>query len=209
MTDASPTVGKIFSALAKAQAAISNPAKNKINPRFGSTYSTLDEGLNVVREALTSVEICVIQTTYMQDNLLMLETKLGHSSGEWISSHYPVIGAPFKPQDGLASMTYARRAALFAIVGIAGEDDDGNAANKAGNIPDTTPKQSEPEIDENQQAELFADMTLDLGKCETLLDLDEWAELYRPQKPLLKKSQQVEVTAKFNELKADIIARKK
>ena len=88
-------------------------------------------------------------------------------------------------------------------------DDDGNAANKAGSIPDTTPKQSEPEIDENQQTELFADMTLDLGKCETLLDLDEWAELYRPQKPLLKKSQQVEVTAKFNELKADIIARKK
>jgi hypothetical protein len=205
MQTTSESVGTIFAALAKAQGIMQNPRKNAINPRFGSAYSTLDEGLNVAREALASVDVCIIQTTYMQDHLLMLETRLGHSSGEWISSHYPVIGTPFKPQDGLASLTYARRAALFALVGIAGEDDDGNAANKAGMIQLPTPAVEEKkEISDEEIMKLYNDMTSDLNSCQTMEDLDDWAELYRPQKQLLRKEQQIEITSIFTKVKATL-----
>lgn len=204
MQNSSPTVGFIFTDLAKAQAAISNPTKNKINPRFGSAYSTLDEGLNVVRDALTLFGMCVIQTTYMDAGLLMLRTTLGHNSGEWISSDYPVIGTPFKPQDGLASMTYARRAALFAMVGIAGEDDDGNTANKS-TIEAPAQKEPAPEISSDEQDILLDDMRLDLKACKTADDLDDWVELYKPQKILLRQSQQKEITEIFNSVKSDIL----
>jgi hypothetical protein len=204
MQTTSETVSAIFAALGQAQATMPNPRKNAINPRFGSGYSTLDEGLNVAKAALSAVGICIIQTTYMDGTILMLETKLGHTSGEWIASHYPVIGAPFKPQEGLSSLTYARRAALFTLVGIAGEDDDdGNAANKVGVI-EAPKKEPEPELSEDAVTELFSDMTIDLDNCQTIQDLDDWAELYRPQKHLLKKTQQVEVTSRFNKRKADI-----
>ena len=196
MQNSSETVGSIFSALAKAQAEIQNPTKNAINPHFKSKYTTLDEGLNVAREALTAVGICIYQRTYMDGNLLMLETILGHSSGEWLSSAYPVIGTPFKPQDGLSSVTYALRAALFAAVGIAGEDDDGNTANKAGVIE--VPLRKVPEVDLEA---LYKDMKEDLDACLSIEELEDWADLYRPQKPLLKKSQQTEVTNLFNSLK--------
>jgi hypothetical protein len=196
MNNASETVGAIFAALAKAQADIQNPTKNAINPHFKSKYTTLDEGLNVAREALTAVGICIYQRTFLDGNLLMLETVLGHTSGEWLSSYYPVIGAPFKPQDGLSSVTYARRAALFAAVGIAGEDDDGNTANKAGVIE--APVKKVPEVD---LAALYNDMLDDLHACVTTQDLEEWADLYRPQKPLLRRSQQTELTTNFNSLK--------
>jgi hypothetical protein len=197
MPHSSETVGAIFAALSKAQAQIQNPTKNAVNPHFKSKYTTLDEGLNVAREALTAVGLCIHQRTFMEGNLVMLETILGHTSGEWLSSYYPVIAAPFKPQDGISSLTYARRAALFAAVGIAGEDDDGNAANKAGLI-EAPPKKEEPKIDVDQ---LYKDMKEDLNLCATIGDLDDWAELYRPQKNLLKKAQQVEITSNFNSIK--------
>lgn len=203
MNNQSDTVGFIFTALGQAQATMPNPRKNAINPRFGSGYSTLDEGLNVAREALSAVGICIIQTTYMDGGLLMLETKLGHTSGEWISSYYPVIGTPFKPQDGLSSLTYARRAALFALIGIAGEDDDGNAANKAGSI-EAPKKEDEPEVPDDERLELLTDMKLDLNKCESLSDLNDWAELYKPQKALLRQKEQKEVTEAFNKRKSEL-----
>lgn len=205
MQTQSDTVGFIFTALGQAQSTMPNPRKNAINPRFGSGYTTTDEVLNVAREHLSTVGICIIQTTYMDGGLLMLETKLGHTSGEWLASHYPIIGTPFKPQDGLASMTYARRAALCAMIGIAGEDDDdGNTANKAGEIKTTA---KEPEIEplsESEQVELFRCMTEDLKSVSTLDELAEWSELYKPQKTLLQLKQQKEVVAHFNKRKDEL-----
>ena len=67
----SDSVGAIFKALAEAQAQIQNPTKNAKNNHFKSAYTTLDEGLNVIREALSAVEIAVFQRTYMTDSLLI------------------------------------------------------------------------------------------------------------------------------------------
>jgi hypothetical protein len=185
----SETVGSVFGALAEAQKTIQNPTKNAKNSHFKNTYTTLDEGLNVVREALSAVGICVFQRTYLTDTLLMMETVLGHASGEWLASHYPVIAVPYKPQDGLAALTYARRGALFAAVGIAGEDDDGNTANKATII--STGK------DDVESTKLLAVMMEDLRKCKSSDDLTIWTVSNKPNKNKLTLSDQAVIVREY------------
>jgi hypothetical protein len=65
----------------------------------------------------------------------VLVTRLIHESGEWLGSRYPVHPVKADPQGEGSALTYARRYALMALVGIAPEDDDGNAANAAANKP--------------------------------------------------------------------------
>lgn len=190
----SDAVGAIFKALAEAQAEIQNPSKNAKNSHYKSTYTTLDEGLNVIRDALSKVGICVFQRTYMTDSLLMLETVLGHASGEWLTGHYPVIAVPYKPQDGLAALTYARRGALFAAVGIAGEDDDGNHANKVTTI--TTQK---ADIDAKASANLLAEMTNGIQQCQTEDDLTVWTLSNKGNKAKLTLSDQALITRTYKD----------
>jgi len=138
----SETIGKLSDALAKAQAVLTNPAKDAENPHFRSRYASLDTGLNIVRKALSAHNIAFTQGTRLDGELLILETLLSHSSGEWMQSEYPVARFPVKQQELGSAMTYAKRYSLFGLVGIAGEDDDdGNAANTQ-NIP--ARRQSEP-----------------------------------------------------------------
>lgn len=126
----SETVGKISADLAKAQSVLKNPGKDAVNPHFRNSYATLDAGLNICREALSKHQIALIQATRIEGDILILETRLTHSSGEWLEAEYPVCRFPAKPQEMGSAMTYAKRYALFSFVGIAGEDDDdGNAAN--------------------------------------------------------------------------------
>jgi len=185
----SETVGAIFGALAEAQKTIQNPTKNAKNSHFKNTYTTLDEGLNVVREALSAVGICVFQRTYLTDTLLMMETVLGHSSGEWLASHYPVIAVPYKPQDGLAALTYARRGALFAAVGIAGEDDDGNTANKVTTI--ATGKS------DAESTKLLESMISELQKCKTGEDLALWTMTNKDNKSKLNLTDQAVIVREY------------
>jgi len=194
----SETVGAIFGALSEAQKTIQNPAKNAKNSHFKNTYTTLDEGLNVVRDALSAVGLCVFQRTYLTDTLLMLETVIGHTSGEWLASHYPVIAVPYKPQDGLAALTYARRGALFAAVGIAGEDDDGNTANKATTI--TTSNASNEE-----SAKLLAAMMEDLRKCKTSDDIAIWTVTNKENKSKLTLSDQALIVREYKTIHKQII----
>jgi ERF superfamily len=91
-------------------------------------YAPLSSGLEIVRKTLSEHEIAVIQTTAIIDQatqMLNLTTLLAHSSGEWIASHWPVcaIAEIANPHRMGAALTYARRYALFTLVGIAGEDD--------------------------------------------------------------------------------------
>lgn len=127
----SDTINEIAAALAKAQGDIANPAKEAENPHFRSRYADLAAGLNAVKSALSANAIAVVQSTYMADDLLMLNTRLVHASGQWFSSDYPVCRFPAKHQEAGSALTYSRRYALFALVGIAGDDDDGNEASKS------------------------------------------------------------------------------
>jgi hypothetical protein len=153
MHRSSETIGNISGALAKAQAELTNPEKSLVGiirspfPREADRtfrYAPLSSGLDLIRKSLGRHEIATIQSTDIdkEAGLLRLTTILAHSSGEWISSEWPVcpISDVASAQRMGAAMTYARRYALFALVGIAGEDDldapDSNtASNPAGELP--------------------------------------------------------------------------
>ena len=136
MHSSSESIGTIAAALAKAQGELSNPEKSLVAtirspfPREGERtfrYAPLSSGLDIVRKSLGRHEIATIQTTAIDKDagLLRLTTVLAHSSGEWISSEWPVcqITDVASAQRMGAALTYARRYALFTLVGIAGEDD--------------------------------------------------------------------------------------
>ena len=84
-------------------------------------------GLEIVRKTLSQQEIATVQTTAVDQaaGMVTLTTVLAHSSGEWIASDWPVcaISETATPHRMGAALTYARRYALFTLVGIAGEDD--------------------------------------------------------------------------------------
>ncbi|BBO04216.1 hypothetical protein SG09_35660 [Bradyrhizobium ottawaense] len=136
MHQASEHIGAIAAALARAQAELTNPEKTltaQIRSPFlrdddrTFRYASLASGLDIVRKTLSQQEIATIQTTRVEatSGHIHLTTLLAHSSGEWISSDWPVCAARDieAPHRMGAALTYARRYALFALVGIAGEDD--------------------------------------------------------------------------------------
>jgi hypothetical protein len=136
MHRSSESIGTIAAALAKAQVEMTNPEKSLVAtirspfPREGDRtfrYAPLSSGLDIVRKGLGRYEIATIQTTAIDKDagLLRLTTVLAHSSGEWISSEWPVcpVADITSAQRMGAALTYARRYALFTLVGIAGEDD--------------------------------------------------------------------------------------
>lgn len=136
MQRSSESIAAIAGALAKAQSELINPEKSLVAtirspfPREGDKtfrYASLSTGLDIVRKALGKHEIAIVQTTGIdRDNgLVRLTTVFAHSSGEWVSSDWPVcaIGDIAAPHKMGAALTYARRYALFTLAGIAGEDD--------------------------------------------------------------------------------------
>jgi hypothetical protein len=136
MQRSSETIGTIAAALAKAQAQLVNPEKSLVatirseGPRRAEQtfrYAPLSSGLDIVRKTLSQHEIATIQTTSIDEaaGIIRISTVLAHASGEWIASDWPVcpIAETERPQRMGAALTYARRYALFTLVGIAGEDD--------------------------------------------------------------------------------------
>src|ERR1022692_2099331 len=136
MQRSSESIGAIAGALAKAQIELANPEKSLTAtirspfPREGDQtfrYASLSSGLDLVRKSLGRHEIATVQTTSIDEGagLIRLTTTLAHSSGEWVSSDWPVcpISETAAPHRMGAALTYARRYALFTLVGIAGEDD--------------------------------------------------------------------------------------
>ena len=136
MQRASLSIGSLAAALAKAQSELINPEKSlAATIRSEGTggaeqtfrYAPLSSGLDIVRKTLGQHEIATVQTTAIDQaaGMVSLTTVLAHASGEWIASDWPVcaIADTATPHRMGAALTYARRYALFTLVGIAGEDD--------------------------------------------------------------------------------------
>jgi hypothetical protein len=136
MHNSSEQIGALAAALARAQGELTNPEKTltaTIRSPFPREedrtfrYASLASGLDIVRKILSQQEIATVQTTRLEaaTGQVYLTTLLAHSSGEWISSDWPVGASKDTdaPHRMGAALTYARRYALFALVGIAGEDD--------------------------------------------------------------------------------------
>jgi len=149
MQRSSASIAALATALAKAQIGLTNPEKSligRIESRRGRggarqfRYAPLSSGLEIVRKTLGQHEIATVQTTAIDQatGIVNLTTVLAHSSGEWIGSDWPVcpIAETETPHRMGAALTYARRYALFTLVGIAGEDDL-DAPDLIGPVPQT------------------------------------------------------------------------
>src|SRR5580704_11941264 len=136
MHRSSPSIANLAAALAKAQAELVNPEKSLTATirsdgpgREEQTfrYASLSSGLDIVRKTLGQHEIATVQTTAIDQvaGTVNLTSVLAHASGEWIASDWPVcaVADTVSPRRMGAALTYARRYALFTLVGIAGEDD--------------------------------------------------------------------------------------
>ncbi len=136
MHRSSESIAALAAALAKAQSELTNPEKSLVGtigtdrPGEGARtfrYAPLSSGLDIVRKALGQQQIAIVQTTAIDTSAgtVNLTTVLAHASGEWIASDWPVcrLADTAAPHRMGAALTYARRYALFTLVGIAGEDD--------------------------------------------------------------------------------------
>jgi hypothetical protein len=132
----SPSISNLATALAKAQIELVNPEKSLTATIQSAgpggkeqtfSYASLSSGLDIVRKTLGQHEIATVQTTAVDQTtgIINLTTLLAHASGEWIASDWPVCSVieTDTPHRMGAALTYARRYALFTLVGIAGEDD--------------------------------------------------------------------------------------
>ena len=153
MQRSSPSIASLAAALAKAQAELVNPEKSLVgtirSERTGGAerafrYAPLSSGLDIVRKTLGQHEIATVQATAIDQaaGIVSLTTTLAHASGEWIASDWPVcaISETTAPHRMGAALTYARRYALFTLVGIAGEDDLDAPDLVTPQIPDTGPE---------------------------------------------------------------------
>ncbi|WP_027524846.1 ERF family protein [Bradyrhizobium sp. Ec3.3] len=211
MHQASEHIGTIAAALARAQAELTNPEKTltaQIRSPFlrdddrTFRYASLASGLDIVRKTLSQQEIATIQTTRIEaaTGQIHLTTLLAHSSGEWISSDWPVcatrdVEAPHRMG---AALTYARRYALFALVGIAGEDDL-DAPDALAGMPEAGPQgplgakakpakgvlNRAPVLGPPQSAELREQLLSQLAALPPDNDLLTWAKASIPLKNTL------------------------
>ncbi|MCK1737075.1 ERF family protein [Bradyrhizobium sp. 138] len=211
MHQSSERIGTIAAALARAQAELMNPEKTLTAvirspfPREDDRtfrYASLASGLDIVRKTLSQQEIATIQTTRIEQptGQIHLTTLLAHASGEWISSDLPVCAAKEveAPHRMGAALTYARRYALFALVGIAGEDDldapdlmTGPAATEPKTAPG--PKRRPPRgvlnrppvLPPERSAKLLDRLLGELALRKGGEDLLTWAKLSLPLKNTL------------------------
>lgn len=124
----SEQINELAAALSKAQASITGALKDSANPFFKSRYADLNSVWDACRKQLTDNGLSVIQTTDIVSDTVVVRTTLAHASGQWISGILPVKAKDDGPQAQGSGITYARRYALAAIVGLAQIDDDAEAA---------------------------------------------------------------------------------
>ncbi|ETR76362.1 single-stranded DNA-binding protein [Afipia sp. P52-10] len=209
MHSSSDTIGKIAAALALAQKQLQNPEKTLSAiipspfPREGVRsfrYASLASGLEIIRKALGEHEIAIIQRTAtdQETGLIQLNTVLAHASGEWIASDWPVCPASevASPHKLGAALTYARRYALFTIVGIAGEDDLDAPELSAPPAPISPPSapprslartaKSATLLPADRSRALCERLSTELASLATVEDLTLWALRRLPAKNILQ-----------------------
>jgi ERF superfamily len=238
MQRSSETIGAIAAALAKAQIELTNPEKSLTAtirspfPRESDRtfrYASLSSGLDLVRKALGKHEIATVQTTSIdpEGGLIRLTTVLAHSSGEWVSSDWPVcpVSETAAPHKMGAALSYARRYALFTLVGIAGEDDqdapdlpvvkmvDGPAGRSdpekidertgpysaKGGGPHRRPRAAKPILDSETSAAMRDMLTAEIAGLGSLESAAEWARKNISAKNILTAADSGVVEAAFQD----------
>ena len=145
----SESIAALAAALSKAQAVLESAKKTSSNPFFKSTYADLASVWDACRKPLADNGLSIVQTAdFLPDHpdMVCIETALLHSSGEWVRGRLAAKPVKADPQSVGSCITYLRRYSLQSIVGIAPEDDDGNAAsgNKGEEKKEEKPKKPTP-----------------------------------------------------------------
>ena len=203
MISTSQELDAFAEAFAKAQGELVNPPKSKVNPHFNSRYVDLSDGLDVIRKTFSKNGLAVIQGTAFVNEVTILTTRILHKSGQWMEWNYPVSGLDTHQKMGSA-MTYARRYALFSIVGVAGEDDDDGNAASAPAAPKPAKKMAEPGFTPDHSGEERQLMMDELEGIGSLQDLTIWASDNRVRKNKLTPPDQAAVADAFRAVQAKL-----
>ena len=141
----SESIKALAPALTAALGKLEGAAKNAKNPHFKNTYADLASVVEASREILAAQDLAVMQSPgLIVEGRLQLFTRIIHKSGEWIEGEFHMPLAKSDPQATLATLTYARRGALMAILGIPAVDDDGETAVGRGEEKSPPPEQKSP-----------------------------------------------------------------
>jgi hypothetical protein len=151
----SADIAQIAAAIVGAQADMPRVPKAAENPFFKSRYADLAGIIETAQPVLAAHGLGVVQSADCDGDVAAVETMLLHTSGEWISSRTVLKPAKPDPQGMGSAITYARRYAYMAIVGMASEDDDGNAATKPV-VVKPSPRQPPKDDMEKKRAAYFA-----------------------------------------------------
>ena len=122
-------INEIASALAKAQGAMDNATKDRVNPAFKSRYADLASVRDAVTGPLSANGIALVQGPRTIDQGVEVETRLIHTSGQWLACTVSAAPKAFDPQSVGSCVTFLRRYGAMAICNLAPDDDDGNAAS--------------------------------------------------------------------------------
>lgn len=182
---------KIFSALSKAQGELGLVEKNRDG--HGYKYADLGECISTAQGPLKNNGLAITQLMGNVDNNTTLITMLTHSSGQYIASEFIMEkailsgGAGKNPAQGMgASITYMRRYAFAAIIGLAQEDTDAAEEKRAKDF-------------DLQSA--IAQAKVIAQKCTTIEEMNSSWPTFHPE---VRKSS--EVIACFSKRKKELIA---
>jgi ERF superfamily len=157
----SDQINELATALSKVQGELTPAIKDSKNPFFKSSYADLSSVWNCCKDALSKYGLAIIQTMDAKDGQNVLITTLAHASGQWMRSCLPILNEKNNAQGLGSAITYMRRYALSAIVGITcDDDDDGNEACSQKNIKKT---EGESDLVTPEQARTIASM---LAECD-------------------------------------------
>lgn len=140
--------------------------KGKENPFYKAKYADLPEILNAIEGDLSELGVIVSSDSILTDSGWVLSTKIEHiDSDEIKSSSFPLFGN--KPQEFGSSITYARRYNIQSLLNLAAEDDDGNSANNAKPMSESSSKkQPEPKKELTPEQQAYAKYMADIKACK-------------------------------------------
>lgn len=205
----SEQLDQIAAALAKAQGVMGGALKDSANPFFKSKYADLESVWQACRKALSENGLAVIQTTSASDGGVAITTMLIHASGQWVRDTLPLHPKDSSPQGIGSAITYGRRYALAAMVGVYQTDDDGEAAHGRGNSTETLPEGRPAQPQNYAEAKVLADKfreALETGidgrVYEVHMEANKNQDLYLAASQQMKPAQRTAIKAAIERVRA-------
>jgi hypothetical protein len=167
---------ELAKALVKAQSSMNHAAKDAKNPHFKSSYSSLVSVIDAIRPHLAENGLAFVQKTHDAEGGVCVETMLIHESGQELSFGRLFVPATKQDAQGYGSaLSYAKRYSLQAGLGIASEDDDGNAAVKS--APVKIVFDGDKAVDEMDSKKTLPELQTVFAKWYKIADSEQRANL--------------------------------